>query len=356
MRKKLVDNNYNQELLNSLENVYETDFIKVKKSDQPETIENVEESKNIWSLAWNRFKKNKMAVVSLIVIVLFILIAIFAPQLATNHPNEQNPTHANLPPKIHALDQFSLFDGNTTNREGVEYNAYEEAGVPSEVEYIFGTDALGRDLFARILQGTRISLIVAFASVVINVVLGVIYGLISGWFGGKVDVVMQRILEIISGIPSLVIVILLILVMDPGITAVVTAIALTSWMNTARVVRAQTLGLKNREYITASRLLGQSTFKILFRHLLPNMMGTLIVQVMTAIPFAIFYEAFLSFIGVGIPAPNASLGSLINEGYLVFRFYPHLMWYPGIFISLIMLSFNLFADGIREALDPKSEE
>jgi len=356
MSEKLVNNTYNREILNNLENVYEADFIRVEDLNKSDSIEKPEESKSVWLLAWYRFKKNKVAVISLVVIVLFILMAIFAPQLTTKHPNEQNATHANLPPRIHALDNFSLFDGNTTNRAGVRYDAYEEAGISSDVQYILGTDALGRDLFARILQGTRISLVIACASVLINLIIGVIYGLISGWFGGRVDLIMQRIIEIISGIPNLVIVILLILVMDPGITAVVVAIAMTSWMNTARIVRAQTLGLKNREYIMASRLLGQSTFKILFRHLLPNMMGTLVVQIMTAIPFAIFYEAFLSFIGIGIPAPNASLGSLINEGYQVFRFYPHLMWYPALFIFLIMLSFNLFADGIRDALDPKSEE
>ena len=209
---------------------------------------------------------------------------------------------------------------------------------------------------SRIIFGTRISLIVAFAAALINLIFGIAYGMISGWMGGRVDNLMQRVLEILSGVPNLVIVVLMLLVMNPGLVSIIITIALTSWITMSRVVRAQTIRLKQQEYVLAAQVLGQPTIKIMFKHILPNMMGLIIVQVMFALPSAIFFEAFLSFIGIGIPAPNASLGTLINDGYKTFRFLPHLMWYPAAVISIIMLSFNLLADGLRDAFDPKMKE
>ena len=306
--------------------------------------------------SWRRLKKNKGALISLIILVIIIILAALAPFLAPHDPNAQNPAFANLPPKIPGLEGWSLFDGMATNRAGKVLDAYDLAQVPDHTYFYLGTDSLGRDLLSRILYGTRISLIIAFVAAFINLVFGVIYGITSGWIGGRVDTLMQRILEILSGIPNLVIVILMLLVLKPGLVSIIITVALTSWITMSRVVRAQTLRLKQEEYVLAARVLGQSPLKIIGHHILPNMLGLIIVQVMFALPSAIFFEAFLSFIGIGIPAPAASLGSLINDGYKTFRFYPHLMWYPALIISLLMLAFNLLADGLRDAFDPKMKE
>ena len=189
-----------------------------------------------------------------------------------------------------------------------------------------------------------------------DLTVGVLYGLISGWFGGRVDTVMQRVLEIMTAIPNLVILVLMLLFLQPGIGTIILAIGVTSWLTMARVVRAQTLKLKNLEYVLASKSLGQSFWKIALKHLLPNIAGIIIIQTMFSIPSAIFFEAFLSFLGIGVPVPNASLGSLINDGYKTFRFLPHLMWFPAIVLCILMISFNLLADGLRDAFDPKMKE
>lgn len=313
-------------------------------------------SLNFLQDSWRRLKKNKAALLSLIILVMFIILAALAPLIAPHSPIKQVNQWANLPPKIPGLEQFSWFDGKATNRAGKLIDMYAQKNVPEGVYFYLGTDALGRDLLLRILYGTQISLIIAFVAAFINLLFGVTYGLISGWFGGKVDTIMQRVLEVISGIPNLVIVIVMLLVLKPGLVSIIITIALTSWVSMSRVVRAQTLRLKQQEYVLAARVLGQSSLNIMVKHILPNMLGIIIVQVMFALPAAIFFEAFLSFIGIGIPAPDASLGTLISEGSRVFRFYPHLMWYPAAVISILMLAFNLLADGIRDAFDPKMKE
>lgn len=313
-------------------------------------------SLNFLQDSWRRLKKNKGAQISLFILLIIIGIAILAPVLAPHSPTAQNPKFSNLPPKIPGLEWWSWFDGTALNRAGKVIDRYAQVGVPEGVYFYLGTDALGRDLLSRILYGTQISLIIAFVAALINLVFGVIYGLVSGWFGGKIDTFMQRVLEILSGIPNLVIVILMLLALRPGLFSIIITIALTSWITMSRVVRAQTLRIKQQEYVLAAQVLGQSTFKIMLKHILPNMLGIIIVQVMFALPAAIFFEAFLSFIGIGVPAPDASLGTLINEGYKVFRYYPHLMWYPAAVISILMLAFNLLADGLRDAFDPKMKE
>lgn len=304
--------------------------------------------------SWRRLKKNKVAMVSLIILIMISMSSLLAPVIAPHDPNAQTVQYANMPPKIPGIDINGL--NGTVKQNGVVIDKYEASNVPEDVYYYLGTDSLGRDLLSRILYGTRVSLFIAFMAALFNLTLGVVYGLTSGWLGGKVDNIMQRILEILSGVPNLVVVILMLLVLKPGISSIIIALALTEWLSMARVVRAQTLKLKNQEYILAARTLGQSPMKIAFRHILPNLAGVIIIQVMFSIPSAIFFEAFLSFIGIGIPAPNASLGTLINDGYKTFRFLPHLMWYPAGIMSVIMICFNLLADGLRDAFDPKMRD
>ena len=304
--------------------------------------------------SWRRLKKNKVAMVSLIILIIISMSSLLAPVIAPHDPNAQTVQYANMPPKIPGIDINGL--NGTVKQNGVVIDKYEASNVPEDVYYYLGTDSLGRDLLSRILYGTRVSLFIAFMAALFNLTLGVVYGLTSGWLGGKVDNIMQRILEILSGVPNLVVVILMLLVLKPGISSISIALALTEWLSMARVVRAQTLKLKNQEYILAARTLGQSPMKIAFRHILPNLAGVIIIQVMFSIPSAIFFEAFLSFIGIGIPAPNASLGTLINDGYKTFRFLPHLMWYPAGIMSVIMICFNLLADGLRDAFDPKMRD
>ena len=304
--------------------------------------------------SWRRLKKNKVAMVSLIILIIISMSSLLAPVIAPHDPNAQTVQYANMPPKIPGIDINGL--NGTVKQNGVVIDKYEASNVPEDVYYYLGTDSLGRDLLSRILYGTRVSLFIAFMAALFNLTLGVVYGLTSGWLGGKVDNIMQRILEILSGVPNLVVVILMLLVLKPGISSIIIALALTEWLSMARVVRAQTLKLKNQEYILAARTLGQSPMKIAFRHILPNLAGVIIIQVMFSVPSAIFFEAFLSFIGIGIPAPNASLGTLINDGYKTFRFLPHLMWYPAGIMSVIMICFNLLADGLRDAFDPKMRD
>lgn len=304
--------------------------------------------------SWRRLKKNKVAMVSLIILIIITMSSLLAPVIAPHDPNAQTVQYANMPPKIPGIDINGL--NGTVKQNGVVIDKYEASNVPEDVYYYLGTDSLGRDLLSRILYGTRVSLFIAFMAALFNLTLGVVYGLTSGWLGGKVDNIMQRILEILSGVPNLVVVILMLLVLKPGISSIIIALALTEWLSMARVVRAQTLKLKNQEYILAARTLGQSPMKIAFGHILPNLAGVIIIQVMFSIPSAIFFEAFLSFIGIGIPAPNASLGTLINDGYKTFRFLPHLMWYPAGIMSVIMICFNLLADGLRDAFDPKMRD
>ncbi|WP_237026818.1 ABC transporter permease [Lactobacillus sp. S2-2] len=299
-----------------------------------------------------RLFKNKIAMISLFILLFIVLVAIFAPFISVHDPNAQNASIANLPPKIGNLN-IPGFNG-MKNSGGVLTDAYQAAHVASGKYYIFGTDYLGRDLFARVVYGTRLSLLVAVIATLIDLLIGIPYGIISGYAGGKLDLFLQRIVEIISSIPNLIVVILLLLILKPGIVSIILAIAFTGWVTMSRLIRAQTLGLKTQEYILAAKTLGVSSTRIAIKHLIPNLTSTIIIQTMFTIPSAIFFEAFLSFIGIGIPAPNASLGTLLNDGQKAFHFLPYQMWIPAIVLSLIMITANLLADGLRDAFDPKS--
>ena len=303
---------------------------------------------------WLRLKKNKGAVVSLVVILLMVIVAFGStPFINKSTLVKSQPQYANLPAKVPGLDAINGLNGKI-KQGGVWVDAYAKNDVPKDKYFYLGTDYLGRSLAQRIIYGTKVSLIVALVATFFDLTVGVAYGIISGWKGGRVDNVMQRIIEIISSIPNLVIVVLMLVVLKPGMTSIILAIAISSWTTMARMIRAETLSLKTQEYVLAARTLGESPTKIAWKHLVPNLSSIIIIQTMYTIPSAIFFEAFLSFIGIGITAPETSLGVLLNEGQKNFQFLPYQMWYPASVLCVLMIAFNLLGDGLRDAFDPKT--
>ncbi len=307
-------------------------------------------SLSFWQDAWIRLAKNKGAIVGLVIIILLTIMSLIGPSMNKYTYKEQNIRHAKLPPKIEALSGVEWLPFTGKDRDG--FDMYEARGIEGE-QYWFGTDDLGRDLWTRTWQGTKISLYIGVLAAVIDFLIGIAYGGISGFYGGRVDDFMQRIIEILVGIPNLIVVIIFILIFEPGIFTITLAMVITGWVTMARIVRGQILGLKSREFVLASKTLGATNNRLIFKHLLPNVMGPVIITTMFTVPGAIYTEAFLSFIGLGIRPPQASLGSLVNDGYKSIQTYPHMMLIPSVVISLLILSFNLMADGLRDALDPK---
>ncbi|WP_251443589.1 ABC transporter permease [Veillonella intestinalis] len=271
---------------------------------------------------WQRLKENKLALVGLAIIVCMLCLAIVGPWLSPYTYADQNLAHANQGPSS---------------------------------EHWFGTDTLGRDLYVRVVYGARISLSVGFVAAAINLVIGVIYGSVAGFFGGKVDRLMMGFVDILYGIPLLLYVILLMVVLSPGLTSIFIALGIAYWLTMARIVRSQIVTLKNEEYVLAARSMGVPAWRILFRHMLPNCVGPIIITMTLAIPEAIFTEAFLSFIGLGVNAPMASWGVLAAEGINSMRSYPFQLIAPAVAIGVTMLGFTFFGDGLRNALDPKGE-
>ncbi|MBH9966381.1 oligopeptide ABC transporter permease [Rossellomorea oryzaecorticis] len=304
---------------------------------------------NFWQDAWIRLRKSRGAMIGIVIMLIVAFFAIFGPGMNDHKFSDQEIRHAKLPPKIEALSGISWLPFDGKDADG--FDVYESRQV--EENYWFGTDDLGRDLWTRTWSGTRISLYIGILAAFIDFLIGISYGGISGYYGGKVDDIMQRIIEILVGIPNLIVVILFILVFEPGIFSITMAMVITGWTTMARIVRGQVLQLKNQEFVLASRTLGASSNRLIFKHLLPNVMGPVIITTMFTVPGAIYTEAFLSFIGLGIAPPKASLGSLVNDGYKSIQSFPHMMLVPSVVISLVILSFNLMADGLRDALDPK---
>ena len=282
--------------------------------------------------AMRRLVKNKVALACVIIIIGMILFSIFAPMISPFDFREQHYGHTDAPMMTVCTEAGSTGEGHI---------------------HLFGTDKLGRDLFARVWMGGRVSLTIAIASALIDFFLGVIYGGISGYFGGTTDIIMMRILEIINGIPYLIIVILLMMIMKPGMVTIIIAYSLVGWIPMARLVRGQVISLKEQEFIVAAEALGANSYRIIAKHLLPNTLSVVIVRVTLSIPAAIFSEAYLSYLGLGVPLPMCSWGSLAQSGIENFRIYPMQLMIPAICISLTMLAFNMFGDGLRDAFDPK---
>jgi len=271
--------------------------------------------------ALRRFKKNKVAVASLIYMIIIILGSIFIPIFSKRSMSEQ--------------DLLSTFLH------------------PFSKGYIFGTDELGRDLWVRVWYGARVSLTIGFAAAFVDFIIGVIIGGIAGYYGGKIDNIIMRIADILIGIPYLMIVILLTMVFSPGIFTIVVALTVTGWTGMARLVRGQIMQLKEQEFVLAAKVLGANASRIIIKHLLPNTLGIIIVRMTLNIPSAIFSEAFLSFIGLGVKLPIASWGALASDGIAAFQRFPHVLFIPAAFICLTMLSLNILGDAFRDALDPK---
>ncbi len=269
---------------------------------------------------WLRLRKNKAAVVSLFTLIAIGILAILAPEISKYSYKETN---------------------------------YDIIYQTPSLVHLFGTDQFGRDLWVRTWMGTRISLLIALVAALLDLTVGVAYGAVSALSGGRVDAVMQRIIEVLGGSPHLIIVLLLMMIMPAGIWTIVAALSITGWVNMARLVRAEILKLKNQEFVLAARVLGTRTSSIIWKHLIPNTVGVIVINAMFTIPSAIFTEAFLSFIGIGMQEPKASLGVLINTGYQVLRNFPHVLIFPAVVIVLIMVCFSILGDGLRDALDPR---
>jgi oligopeptide transport system permease protein len=285
-------------------------------------VEQTRPTVTYWQDAWRRLKQNKLAMFGLYTIIVIFLLAVFGPMFS----------------------QYSYSD-----------QFLDKQGVGPSAEFWFGTDSLGRDIFIRILYGARISLAVGFVASIINLTIGVIYGGIAGMAGGRVDNIMMRIVDIFYSIPLILFVILLMVVIgsNGGLTSIFIALGLVYWVEMARIVRGQILALKEQEFVLAARTLGADAKRILLRHLIPNCMGAIIITVTMSIPQAIFTEAFLSFIGLGVSAPMASWGMLANDAIGAIRSYPHMLFFPAMAISITMLAFNFLGNGLRDALDPR---
>lgn len=289
-----------------------------KQANQQETI--TRPSITYRQDAWRRLKRNKFAMAGFYVLIGVTLLAIIGPYFQKYGYDVQHLTARNEMP-------------NGT--------------------YWFGTDEFGRDLWVRLWWGTRISLFIGIMAALMDLFVGVLYGGISAYYGGKIDDIMQRFVEVVYSIPYLLITVLLIVMMGSGIWTIVFAYSITGWISMARLVRGQVLTLKEQEYVLAATSLGASSWRIITKHLIPNALSFIIIQITFTIPQAIFTEAFLSFLGLGVKVPLASLGMLLSDGVGSMRVFPWRLLFPALVFSLMMVSFNLLGDGLRDALDPK---
>ncbi len=331
-----------------------------------------------------RLSKDAVSMISLTMILLIVILSLLIPNITGYTYTQQNVAQTNMPPKIPGLEKLGIADGtyvlkdrrkdklDDTDRypEGsvletlnehevngvimcdVKVDYYAFCGAPADEYHWLGTDALGRDLMTRLFRGARISLLIAVITVFTNVFIGVVYGAVSAYYGGKVDIFMTHLAEVMDGMPYVVVTILFMLVLGAGIFSIILAMTVTGWIGTSRLIRAQFYRFKGREYVLAARTLGVPDRILIFRHILPNCVGPLITRSMIAIPGAIFSESFLAYIGLGIAPPNPSIGILLSDGQKVLLQYPYQTVFPAILISVLMIAFNLFSNGLRDALDP----
>lgn len=286
--------------------------------DLDASLADVGPSRSLAADAWRRFKRNRLAMLGLIIIGVLLVIALIGPFLVKD-----------------PLDTSGISREPPTN------------------QHIFGTDRLGRDVLARVVYGMRLSLFIGLAVTLIETVIGILVGAVAGWFGGKTDTVLMRFVDIMLGIPYLVLALVMVSLIGKGITAVIITLALTAWLQTARTVRAGFIQVRDLEYVEAAKAIGVPTHRIITRHVLPNVFQPVVVLVAVGIGSAILAEAALSFLGVGVKAPAPSLGLMISESQSVFTDSPHLLVFPAIAIVLTVLGFLLVGDGLRDAMDVK---
>lgn len=278
--------------------------------------------RSLFANAMRRFFKNKAAVASIAILFCVVIFSIFAPMISSY--------------------DFDFTDWDNTSTAPSISNGH-----------FFGTDATGRDLFVRVALGGRISLLVGFLGALMAVVIGVLYGSISGFVGGATDAVMMRIIEILSSMPFMFFVILLVTFFGSNIFLIFVAIGAVSWLNMARIVRGQTLSLKNKEFVEAAHVTGVSTRHIITRHIIPNLIGVVMVYASLLVPGMILFESFLSFLGLGVQEPLSSWGSLLNDGVSSMELTPWILGFPAVFLVITLFCFNFIGDGLRDALDPK---
>lgn len=277
----------------------------------------------MWKIYWQRFRRNKLALSGLSIILVFSIIAIFAPLIAKHNPIEQNLILRLQP--------------------------------PSQKHWL-GTDDLGRDVFSRVAYGTRISLTVGFLAIAMTTLIGTIIGLVSGYFGGKIDLILMRLVDIMLCFPTFFLILMVIAFLEPNIYNVMIVIGLTSWPGLARLVRGECLSIREREFISAARLLGLSTVRILFVHILPNVFAPILVSATLGVGSAILVESALSFLGLGVQPPTPSWGNILTIG----KDYIYLAWwlslFPGLAILFTVLAYNLLGEGLRDVFDPRMSE
>lgn len=292
--------------------------VKGKSLEEMESISRPNLS--FWQDAWRRLFRNKAAFAGLCIIILYTVLAICAPV-------------------------FSQYDYSTMDATAMN------AGISRE--HWLGCDTTGRDLWVRVWMGARVSLGIGLFSAVINMCVGAVIGGLCGYYGGKLDMVVMRIVDVLYGIPSLIITILVMVVLGKGVHTLIVAMCIIGWIGTCRFVRGEVFRLKGQDYVSAAKVLGVSDFTIIICHIIPNIMGMLVTNLCMAIPGAIFQEAFLSYIGLGIAPPKCSWGILAKEGIQMLRVAPHEVLVPAFFICSTMLALNLLGDGLRDAFDPK---
>jgi oligopeptide transport system permease protein len=279
------------------------------------------EQASLWTDGWRRLRRNRLALIAAIYLLLLVIVALVAIFYT--------------PYRMSAVGITDTYAGPT-------------------LAHPFGSDELGRDLLSRLMVGAQISLIVGVGTQVFVLAVGVPIGLAAGYFRGWLDSVVSFVINVFYGIPDLLVALILVFLLGPSLTNIIIAIVATRWMDMARLVRGQTLALREREFIEAARASGAKPIKILFGHILPNSLGPIIVQATFGIPAAILFEAFLSFLGVGIQQPTPSWGSMAKEGVDAIRFAPHMVLVPSIALSITLMAFNFLGDGLRDALDPRS--
>ncbi len=337
--------------------------------NQPNTLGTVAQldqahkGESLWVDSWRRLRRNKAALLGAAIIILNILVAIFAPVIAPkDYQTQVLPDHDAAPRWV------TMVFPNMIPRDQGGY-------VTISSDYPLGADNLGRDLLSRIIYGTRVSLAVAFIGPLVSIIVGLFVGLIAGYYGGRLDNILMRIVDLMYAFPALLLIILMMTFFrtsfanpDPGtfqytlgkldaatggLVFIFIGIGLTSWMQMARLVRGQVLSIREKEYVEAAHALGTGTSSIMLRHILPNILGPLIIAETLTIPTYISYEAFLSFIGLGVNPPTPSWGSMISDGSRLISTYPHEALFPALALFLIMFAFNFLGDGLRDALDPR---